>query len=42
MLCINTLFYAIIYPFKQKVCLSCYLRDILPSEIESFLEGICS
>ena len=42
MLCMNTLFYAIIYPPKHKMCLSCYLRYILPSEIESFLKGICS
>ena len=38
----NTSFYAIIYPFIHKMCLSCYLRYILPSEIESFLKGICS
>ena len=35
MLCMNTSFYAIIYPFILKMCLSCYLRYILPSEIES-------
>ena len=32
MLCMNTSFYAIIYPFKHKMCLTCYLRYILPSE----------
>ena len=42
MLCMNTSFYAIIYPFRHKMCLSCYLRYILPSKIESFLKGICS
>ena len=36
MLCMNTAFYAIIYPFIHKMCLSCYLRYILPSEIVSF------
>ena len=36
----NTSFYAIIYPFIHKMCLSCYLRYILPSDIESFLKGI--
>ena len=36
MLCMNTSFYAIIYPFIQKMCLSCYLRYILPSEISHF------
>ena len=36
MLYMNTSFYAIIYPFIHKMCLSCYLRYILPSEIESF------
>ena len=41
MLFMNTSFYAIIYPFKHKMCLSCYLRYILPSEIESFLKSIC-
>ena len=41
MICMNASFYAIIYPFKHKMCLSCYLRYILPSEIESFLKGIC-
>ena len=35
MLRMNTSFYAIIYPFKRKMCLSCDLRYILPSEIES-------
>ena len=40
MLCMNTPFNAITYPFKQKMCLSCYLRYILPSEIELFLKGI--
>ena len=38
MLCMNTSIYAIIYPFKNKISLSCYLRYILPSEIESFLK----
>ena len=33
MLCMNKSFYAIIYPFIHKMCLSCYLRYILPSEI---------
>ena len=42
MLCMNTTLYAIIYPFLHKMCLSCYLRYILPSEIELFLKGICS
>ena len=42
MLSMNTSFYAIIYPFKHKMCLICYLRYILLSEIESFLKGICS
>ena len=42
MLCMNTSFYAIIYPFIQKMCLMCYLRYILQSEIKSFLKGICS
>ena len=42
MLCMNTSFHAIIYPFIQKMCLKCYLRYILPSEIESLLKGICS
>ena len=36
MFCMNTLFYAIIYRFIHKMCLSCYLRYILQSEIESF------
>ena len=40
MLCMNWSFYAIIYPFKHKMCLSCYLRYILPSEIESFLKDM--
>ena len=31
----NTSFYAITYPLIHKMCLSCYLRYILPSEIES-------
>ena len=35
----NTSFYAIIYPFIHKMCLNCYLRYILPSEIESFLSA---
>ena len=39
MLCMNTSFYAIIYPLIHKMCLSCYLRYILPSEIESFIKG---
>ena len=34
MLCMNTSFYAIIYPFIHKMCFSCYLRYILPSEID--------
>ena len=38
MLCMSTSFYAIIYPFIHMMCLSCYLRYILPSEIESFLK----
>ena len=38
MLCMYTSSYAIIYPFIHKMCLSCYLRYILPSEIESFLK----
>ena len=42
MLCMKTSFYGIIYPFIIKMSLSCYLRYILPSEIESFLKGICS
>ena len=42
MLCMNTSFYAIIYPFIHKMCLSCYLRYILLFEIESFLNDICS
>ena len=42
MLCMNMSSYAIIYPFIHKMCLSCDLRYILPSEIESFLKGICS
>ena len=42
MLCMNMSFNAIIYPFIHKMCLSCYLRYILPSEIDSFLKGICS
>ena len=39
MFCMNTSFYAIIYSFIHTMCLSCYLRYILPSEIESFLKG---
>ena len=35
----NTSLYAIIYPFIHKMCLSCYLCYILPSEIASFLKG---
>ena len=42
MICMNTSIYAIIYPSKHKMCLICYLRYILPLEIESFLKGICS
>ena len=42
MLCMNKSLYAIIYPFEHKMFLSCYLRYILLSEIESFLKGICS
>ena len=42
MLCMNTSFYAIIYPLLHKMSLSGYLRYILPSAIESFLKGICS
>ena len=38
MRCMNMSFYANIYPFKHKMCLSCYLRYILPSGIESFLK----
>ena len=38
----NTSFYAIIHPFIHKLNLSCDLRYILPSEIESFLKGIFS
>ena len=30
MLCMNTSFYAFIYLFKHKMCLSCNLRYILP------------
>ena len=41
MICMNKSFYAIIYPFIHKMYLSCYLRYILPSEIESFLKDIC-
>ena len=39
MVCMNTSFNAITYPFKHNMCLSCYLRYILPSEIESFLKA---
>ena len=42
MLCMNMSSYAIIYSFIHKMCFSCDLRYILPSEIESFLKGICS
>ena len=35
MLCMNTSFYAIIYPFIHKMCLGCNLRYILPSEMKS-------
>ena len=42
MFCMNTSFYAIIYLFIHKMCLSCYLRYFLPSKIVSFLKGICS
>ena len=38
MLFMNTSFNAIIYPFIHKMCLSCYLRYVLPSETESFLK----
>ena len=31
MLCMNKSFYAIIYSFIHEMCLSCYLRYILPS-----------
>ena len=40
MLCMNTSFLCNYLSFKNKMCLSCYLRYILPSEIESFLKGI--
>ena len=41
MLCMNTSFYAIICPFKHKMCLSCYLRYILPwSEILSHFSKV--
>ena len=36
MLLMNTSFYAIIYPFIHKMCLSCYLRYILPSKLSHF------
>ena len=32
MLCMNTSLYAIVYPFKHMMCLSCYLRYILSSK----------
>ena len=37
-----TSFHAIIYPFIHNMCLRCYLRYILPSEIEAFLKGIAT
>ena len=39
MLCMNKLLYVIMNPFIHKMCLKCYLRYILPSEIESFSKG---
>ena len=40
MLCMNTSFNAIIYPFIHKMCLSCDLRYILPSE-KSHFSKVC-
>ena len=42
MLCMNMSFYSIIDRFNNNMCLSCYLRYILPSDIVSFLKDICS
>ena len=36
MICMNMLFYAIIYPFIHKMCLSCYLRYILLFVMSNF------